>query len=206
MDQATHARRDLAFIKAVAEDKGALPAALGWHLIAIGAIYGLDFIHIWAIFTGRASWPEALQAVPWLPGVIAYIPANIVINLRARHMAWGPTARAFGAAWAAMGLMIVPAVAVLLIGQAQAGFPFYLVWGALAFVLYGGAWAAVAIVRGGRWHWLTASGCFALALLCALLINQSAQWLVMAAGLLLLVALPGLIILRSGRAREEAFA
>lgn len=205
MDQATHARRDLAFIKAVAEDKGALPSALGWHLIAIGAIYGLDFIHIWAIFTGRAPWPEALQSVPWLPGAIAYLPANLIICLRHRHLAWGPTARAFGAAWAAIGIMIVPAVAVLLIGQAQAGHPFFMVWPALAFVLYGGAWAAAAIVRGGPWHWLAALGCFALALLCALLINQPAQWLVMAAGLLLFVALPGLFILRSGRPRGETF-
>jgi hypothetical protein len=205
MDQATHARRDIAFIKAVAEDKGALPAALGWHLIAIGTIYGLDFIHLWAIFTGRAPWPEALQSVPWLPGVIAYLPANLVINLRARDMAWGPTARAFGAAWAAMALMIVPAVAVLLIGQLQAGHPFFMVWPALAFVLYGGAWVVVAIIRGGPWHWLTAAGCFGLALLCAVLIRDPAQWLVMAAGLFAFVALPGFFILRSGRTRLAAF-
>jgi hypothetical protein len=205
MDEAMHARRDLAFIKAVAEDKGALPSALGWHLIAIGVIFGLEFIHIWAVFTDRAPWPDALRSLPWLPGLVAYIPANLLINLRGRHMAWGPTARAFGAAWAAMGLMIVPAVAVLIIGQMQAGYPFFMVWPALAFVLYGGAWIVVAMIRGGVWHWLAAAGCFAVALLCALLIRDAAQWLVLAAGMLTFVALPGVAMLRVRRERGDVF-
>jgi hypothetical protein len=190
MDEAMHARRDLAFIKAVAEDKGALPSALGWHLIAIGVIFGLEFIHIWAVFTDRAPWPDALRSLPWLPGLVAYIPANLLINLRGRHMAWGPTARACGAAWAAMGLMIVPAVAVLIIGQMQAGYPFFMVWPALAFVLYGGAWIVVAMIRGG---------------VCALLIRDAAQWLVLAAGMLTFVALPGVAMLRVRRERGDVF-
>ena len=40
------ARSELAFLKALADDRGALPAVLGWHLIAIGAVFGADFLHI----------------------------------------------------------------------------------------------------------------------------------------------------------------
>ena len=57
------ARSELAFLKALADDRGAIPPVLGWHLIAIGAVFGLDFIQIWAVHTDLLPWPPAYR---WL--------------------------------------------------------------------------------------------------------------------------------------------
>jgi hypothetical protein len=196
MDDIQAARSDLAFLRAIAEDRGALPAPLGWHLVAIGGIFGLDFVHIWAIFAGYAPWPDSLYWGTWLPGMIAYLPANLYINLKSRQESWGPGARVFGAAWAAMATMIPPTLLVMYVAQAETGHPFYMIWPALAFVLYGGAWALVAIIRRRLWHALVALGCFASAALCASLIRDTVQWLVMGAALVAFVGLPGAAIVR----------
>lgn len=197
-------RSDLAFLRAIAEDRGALPAPLGWHLVAIGGIFGLDFIHIWAIFAGYAPWPEWLYWGTWLPGAVAYLPANAYINLKSRHSPMSPGARVFGAAWAAMATMIPPTLLVMSVAQVETGHPFYMIWPALAFVLYGGAWALVAIVRRKLWHAAVAVGCFGTAALCSAMIRDTAQWLVMGAALVAFVGVPGAAIVRHARRSHQA--
>src|SRR3569833_3197294 len=105
----------------------------------------------------------------------------------------GPGARLFGLAWASMAAMIPPAILAILLGGARAGQPFYLIWPALAFVLYGGAWVLLALARRSCAAGWVALGCFVTSLLSALLIRDLSQWLVMAAGRLAFVALPGLV-------------
>ena len=193
-------RSDLAFLKAVSEDRGPLPAQFGEHLLAIGLIYGLDFILIWGLFAGLVPRlpGDPWMLVSWLPATILYVPVNLVISRRAPG-AVGPSARVFIAAWGAMALMIWAAVAVVIIASARSGVPYYEVWPPIAFVLYGGAWSVAAIIRRERWHWLVAMGCFAVALMAAALVNSPGTWLVMSAGLLLLLAAPGAAIMRQAR-------
>lgn len=200
-ETADQIRADLAFLRTVAEDRGAVPEVLGWHLTAIGGVFSLAMIHIWSVYAGLTPWPESWMSFLAVPGVLAYAPLNFWLTRRARGCAWGPAATAFGAAWAAMATMIPPAVIVLLIAQHQTGLPFHLAWPALAFVLYGGAWMLAAIVKRERWHAAVALGCFATAASCAALIRHDGQWLLMAGGLAGLVALPGLAIVL--RARSE---
>jgi hypothetical protein len=190
---------DLAFLKAVAQDRGPLPVVMGWHLVAIGAIFAIAFIHIWAVGIGLAPWPAQYRWLLWLPGVLAYVPVNIVINARAGHQIAGPTGRTFGASWAAIALMVPPAVLVLVIGQMRTGHPFYLVWPSLIF--YAGAWIIVAMVRRTGWHAGVAVGCIATALTCASLIGSNLQWLVLAAAFALFVGTPGAAIALLGRRR-----
>lgn len=193
------ARGDLAFLSAVAADRGPLPALLGWHLIALGGVFTLAFVHIWAVYTGRLSWPRDLLWLLWLPGALVYLPVNFAVHRFDRSMPWGPGAKLFGSAWAALAVMIPPAVIVLMIAQQQTGFPFYRVWPALAFIFYGGAWSVIALGRPALGYWLTAAGCFAMGFLCAGLIEQTVQWLVMAAGLVLFMVFPGVAIARRAR-------
>lgn len=198
-DAVDQARSDLAFMRAVAEDRGALPALMGWHLIAVGSVFGLAFVHIWGVYTGRFAWPDGWESFLWLPGVLLFLPVNAWLSIRGRGTIWGPGAAAFGAAWAAMAAMIPPALAVLFLAEAELGLPFYKVWPALAFVLYGGAWSLAAIARRRWWHAAVGFGCFIVAILCAALIRETSQWLVMAAGLLAFVAFPGALIVRRAR-------
>ena len=196
-------KSDLAFMKAVAEDRGPIPALLGWHLIGIGGVFGFALLHVWSVYAGLTPWPEEAKPLLWLPGVLVYAPINAFIGIRGRHKALGPTARVFGAAWAAMGMMSIPAVLVLVLGEAQTGEPFHGIWPALALVLYGGAWVTIAMICRKLWNVLIAAGCFAAGLLCALLIRDPAQWLVMAGGFSFLVGAPGVgIVLAARRASE----
>lgn len=194
MEDLRDVRSDLAFLRAVAADRGPLPALLGWHLVALGAVFTLAFVHIWAVYAGHAPWPRDLLWLLWLPGALLYLPINVAVHRFGRGMTWGPAAKLFGSAWAALGVMIPPAVIVLMIAQQQTGFPFYRVWPALAFILYGGAWSVAAIGRPAVGYWPIAAGCFATGFVCAGLIEQTVQWLVMAAGLALFMILPGTVI------------
>jgi hypothetical protein len=193
------ARSELAFLKALADDRGALPPVLGWHLVAIGAVFGLDFVHIWAVHAGLAPWPTAWRWLVWVPGVIVYLPFNLVINARGRHDIAGPTGRAFGAAWATIAIIVPACLLVLTIAQARSGHPFYLVWPSFSFVLYGGTWILAALVSRRAAYGAVALGCLAAALASAALIGSAAQWLVLAAAFALVIALPGAAIVRHAR-------
>jgi hypothetical protein len=200
MSDAIHAMRsDLAFLKAVTEDRGPVPAILGWHLIAIGGVFGIAFIHIWAVYAGLLPWPKQWEHLLALPGTLAYLPVNAWISIRGRGTPMGPSARVFGAAWGAMAVMNLVAVAVIVLAGARAKEPFYLIWPALALVLYGGAWIMIAMIRRRLWNLIVAAGCFACAMVAALLVGRSVQWLLMAGVFFALIGAPGVAIVRAAR-------
>ncbi len=197
IDLMREAREDLAFMKAVAEDKGPLPGLIGAHLLAVGLPFGLNFILVWAVFAGRAPWwPHGLVWATWVPGTLVYAPISLLLHLRGRSFTPGPTARLFFAAWASVGLIVLPILAVMTIAQLKTGLAFAMVWPALSFVLWGGAWASLAIIRRKAWHGIMAVISFATALASAALIDAPEAWLVMAVGILLCVAAPGAAIMR----------
>lgn len=196
LDSVRAARSELAYLRAVAEDRGQLSALIGWHLMGIGGVFGLDFLHVWAAHTGIVPWPREWLWLIWIPGVIAYVPVNLTIGRLGRGQMLGPTSRAFGASWAAIAVMSPPAVLALAIAQHRTGLPFYLIWPSLTFVLYGGAWASVAIARISWWQSAVALFCFLTALLAAAWIRDDDLWLLMAAAFFGLVLVPGLIIVR----------
>lgn len=197
MTNAAQARDDLAFMKAVAEDRGPLPAILGWHLVAVGAAFAPDLVLVWAIFTERLAWPESLRMLTWLPGVALWLPAYLLIQARGRGRGgFGPSARVFAAAWGAMGVMTLATLVLFAVAQGATGDLYFRLWPAFGFVLWGGAWSVVAIIRKRLWLGGVALASFALGIGCAAMLNTPAVWLVMAAGLALVFALPGAVILR----------
>ena len=199
-DSTRAAREDLAFLRALAEDRGPLPTLIGAHLLAVGLPYGLNFILVWAVFAGRAPWwPHAWMWATWIPGTIVYAPACILLHLRGRSFTPGPTARLFFTAGSAVGLIVLPILAVMVIAQLRTGIVFAMVWPALSFILWGGAWASLGIIRRKAWHGVVAFGSFATAMASAALIGGPAAWLVMAAGILLFVAAPGAAIILRAR-------
>lgn len=190
------AREDLAFLRALADDAGAPPTMLGLHLLAVGAIYGANLIGIWAVSVFGVSLPEGWLMWSWAPGTALYLPVCLWISLKSRRFAMGPTARVFLAAWIAVGLIALPIVIVMEIARARTGIAFTAIWPALSFLLYGGAWAALGIIRRKSWHGAVALGCLATAIAGALLIDDPAGWLVMGVGLLLFMAAPGFALMR----------
>ncbi len=68
------------------------------------------------------------------------------------------------------------------------------------FTLYGVGWAVAMTVKRRAWFALVSAGCFATALVEGALVSSAYQWLVLSAGLVLWVAMPGVAILRQARA------
>lgn len=190
---------DLAFMRTVAEDRGALPRTIGEHMLVPGVIFAANFVLIWAIYVHRFPWPANGYGFLWAPGAVLYLLAYPVLMIRAKGAVIGPGARAFAAAWCGVALMTAAAVAVTVAASFSSGHPMYEIWPAMAFVLYGGAWAAIGIVRKNPGWFGVALGCFATAVIAAAMLTQAGVWLVMAAGLLLFVAGPGLAIIRRAR-------
>src|SRR5262245_16821420 len=96
------AQNDLAFMRSVAEDRGALPPILGAHLLAVGLPFGLNMIYTWAGIAGFVPWPGDWAIWSWAPAAAAYVLAVIFIALRSRGVALGPAAHVFAATWTAV--------------------------------------------------------------------------------------------------------
>jgi len=193
------AQSDLAFMKAVAEDRGALPPILGAHLLAVGLPFGLNTLYVWAGIAGFVPWPDHLSDWmwwSWAPAAAVYLPAVVFLSLRSRGLTLGPAARAFAASWTAVMLMTFAVVGVLVVASIRSGTAFYAVWPSLAFALYGGAWTMTGVVRGRVLVLGVAAGCFLMALICAFMTGVNEQWLAVGIGLLLFMAAPGAVMMR----------
>lgn len=200
------AQNDLAFMKAIAEDRGALPPILGAHLLAVGLPFGLNVIYAWAGISGFVPSPDQPRdwmIWAWAPAAAIYLLAVIFISLRSRGVTLGPAARAFAAAWTAVTLMTFTVIGVLVLASVRTGIGFYPVWPSLAFALYGGAWTMMGVVRRKLPVIGVAAGCLLTALACAYLTGLNEQWLVVGIGLLLFLAAPGAAMMRKPTAAQE---
>lgn len=200
-DATARARSDLAFMKAVVEDRGPLAWIIGAHLFWPGLIFGINFIFIWAIAAGLAQWPLNGLDWSWTPGAAAYGIVALYLWRRARGETLGPSARGFAAAWSMVGVMSAATVGVLMIATARTNAPFYEAWPALAFVIYGGSWTVASAIRKRAWLGMVALGAYATGLLAAARLNAPDMWLVEAAGAFLFVAPPGALIMHLAKQR-----
>jgi hypothetical protein len=108
--------------------------------------------------------------------------------------------KAFGAIWNGVGLAIGACVFSFVLTQRAlhdpavfAGFP------SLVLALYGAGWTASAVLSERRWMWGVGLGSFGAALLAGLLAGQASLLLAFAACLLLLIAAPGVVMMRQAR-------
>jgi hypothetical protein len=199
IDSLTTAREDLAFLRAIAEDRGPLPTIFGAHLLAVGLPYGLNLVYIWAARAGYVAWPDALGNLVWIPGTVVYLPLVLWLVFRGPKLVLGPTARVFGAAWCAVGVMTLVLVLVIIVATVRTGLTYHDVWPPISFALYGGSWTVIGLIRRRAIDVLIAVGCFATAVASAAFIGRPELWLALGVGLILFVAAPGASILRQGR-------
>ena len=202
-DQIQTIREDLAFMKALANDEGRIPAIFGWHMLAAGLIYGVPIIPAWAIARGLLDLPMVWSSLVSLISTVVYLPVVIVLSLKGRRLAPAEaTGRQFLAGWAAVGLTTMVILAVIFIAAARLHEPrMWQVWTALCFALYGAAWLVVAITRrSGAWF-LVAAGSYATAVVNACFISTPDVILGCGIGIIVWLAGPGLVILLQSRAR-----
>jgi hypothetical protein len=204
MSEQSHSmREDLAFMRGLAEDRDPLPWVFGAHLLAPGLLFAPCAFLAWAGLSGFVTVSGFWMQWAWVPAMAVYVPTWFWLSRAGPVIHRGPRKLAFGAAWAAMGLMTVSALICLPIASGRLNMPLMLFWPSIALTLYGGAWTVLAVAHQRAFYWLIALGAYASAIACAFLINGPGQWLMLGLGILACIAAPGLaIIVRARTARD----
>lgn len=200
-EQMQTAREDLAFMRALVEDRGPLPRPIGEHFLMVGLLYGANVLYAWAGKSGFAPWPAGDSALlGWAPAAVLHIPYALWFTRRTRGFRGGPTLAVFGVAWIATVLMTAAIVASIYVAGARTGVDYVPIWPAIAVALYGGSWTVAAVARRSFSYFAVAVGCFATAVLCAALIGTPDVFLALGLGVLFFIGGPGLaIMLRAGK-------
>jgi hypothetical protein len=198
-DQLQSIRDDIAYVSALAQEGRRTPLLGGAILVAAGVIFGIASLLHWAILSRvLALGPTALN-VMWFCAVALFLGALFVLKARlsGRPGARSATNRASGAAWAGMGGAAFAIAAALFIAVWKTGdWIFMGLFPPVILALYGAAWAVSAAMADRRWLNGVALGSFAAAIASAWLIGSASQYLIYAAALFLLAAVPGLALMR----------
>ena len=196
-------RADVAFLRSLAEGGAAATVREGAILLAIGVIFGLVAAQYWAIDAGLLAVPTWLKPWLWLDGLAVFLVAMALISSRYRGRPPGAASRALAAAWTGVGAALIFADLGLFAASRRLGLPLLTPWvfPLILFTLIGAAWGVAYAVRRRLAFALAAAGSFAAAMLCGALMGRPEEWLALSAGLVLLVALPGGLIVRSATRR-----
>lgn len=191
-------RDDISFIRGVMEDDGSVLRASGTGLLVAGIVFGLAALRSFALASGWLEWPAALHALmPWDAVALFFLVLLLALAAQGRGVhpvtAVSATSRTVWASWAAVGIGYgVAAVSLSLAGSHATG--------PVIFAFWGSGWVcAAAAYRRMRFAWV-ALGCYLVALGSGLLSGRPSEALLTAVALWVLVALPGLMILRQARA------
>lgn len=190
---------DIAFMRALAQEGTSAPLLGGSILIAAGGVFGVAGIIHWAVLTGLINAPMMSLGVIWPIALFVFL--GLLVWLRrgagARPGAQSPGNRAAGSAWSAMGwtIFVISLSIGLLAWRTRSDIP-VLIFPPLILALYGMGWSVAAAMARKRWLWATAVGSYAAALLVAWMAVDPVVYLVYAAAMLLLMALPGYILMR----------
>lgn len=188
-------REEISFIRELAEDDGSVQRASGMGLFVAGCVFGLAALRAFAIGRGWLHWPEAL--LPWDAPALFFLVLLPALALRSRRrapraVAINATSRAVWAGWAAVGVgYAVAALSLSLAGVHAAA--------SIVFAFWGCGWliAAAAYRRGS--YLTVALGCYVVAPVMGLLAGGRYEALLMAVALWLLVALPGLLVIKQAQ-------
>jgi hypothetical protein len=193
---------DIAFMKAVTEDSSRALIRDGAVLIAVGAIFGLDSFRFWGIEAGFLPWAKPTEHLYGFDALAIFLVVMHLIMRRFHRVAQGAPSRAVSGAWGSMGVAF--GVALVSLGAAawRLKQPLLMVWipPLILFTLYGASWWIAFAVKRRAWFAGVAIGSFATALLSGLSIPSPYEWAVLAFGLFLWVAAPGIVIVQQARA------
>ncbi len=191
-------RDDLAFMKAMASGDGRLLGVAGGHFFAAGVIYGLPLIAVWATLRGYLDLPLGLTSWASIYSTGVYLPVMGWLFLKDKGKVTPSAAtRAFASLWGGVGATtIVMLIVIFTAGARLHVHEMWQVWTAICFTIYGAAWLGIAIVRRSPGWALVAAGSYLTAIANSFLIGGPDVLLGCAIGILLWLALPGLVMMR----------
>ena len=191
---------DVAFLRALTSEQDRPLAREGAVLVAVGAIFACVDVFYWLYFSHRVTALGIWQHVPWIAGAVVFVVCFAVIAARIPR-APGAAARAIGAASAGVGFALCAAVTALFAGAASVQQPRLVtdVFPIVLLTLYGSVWTVAFAVKRRVWLAAVAAGCLAAAIGCGFLMGRPEEWLVLAAGMICLVAAPGGVLIHQSK-------
>ena len=202
-DRMDDVREDIAFLRALVEDRDSTMALDGAILTAIGVIFGCVNFFYWLLSTGLLTVPAAWSRWVWVTGVLVLVPVVLLFQWRYPRPS-GPASRAMRAAWLSVGTSISVAGIALALGAWRLQLPSFVLWvfPVLLFTLYGAAWSVAFAVRQRLAFAFVAAGCYVVAVACGFSMGRPEEWLILSLGLFTLVAAPGFALVRRARSAK----
>jgi len=193
-------RDDVAFLRALTSEQDRPLAREGAVLVAVGAIFACVDVFYWLYFAQRVSARGIWRHVPWIAGAVVFLICFAVVNVRIPR-APGAAARAISAASAGVGVALCAAVAALFAGAVSVRQPRLVidVFPIVLLTLYGSVWMVAFAVKRRTWLAVVAAGCLAAAIGCGLVMGRPEEWLVLAGGMICLVAVPGGVLIHQSK-------
>lgn len=194
-------REDLAFMRALAQEGRRAPLLIGQNLLVGGIVYALTSVFAWAVATRALNLPLWWQGVIYLIVTPIYVAYTRLFRracaASGRPGATAITNRAVSAAWRGVGFALVALMfAAYVIAYETRSSLVFVIFPSIVMAIYGAAWTVAAVMSGMGWLKWTAAGCFVAAAAFGLTANSVDLYLMFAASMLLLAALPGWVLMR----------
>jgi hypothetical protein len=199
-DPAEIARGDLAFVRALVSESGPAQASLGQALLAGGLCYGGQCMAQWAMIVSGWKAPDPVNlAVGLLPTVVFLAIVGWLVWRDRGLSQHGTGTRALNAAFGSAGLAAMTTAVIFgYLAWREQSLTIWLFHPLMVCVVQGAVWYVAFAIRRRGWIGLVSIGWFVSALLAAAMIDR-VHWFVfvLGAALLLLMALPGWVLVRS---------
>lgn len=202
-DQLRALEQDIGFLKALAVEGRPTTLIGGSLLIAAGITFAAASLAQWAGLSGLvhvgSGW---FYPAVWALSLVAFFIELFVIVRRLRPQRKGDAVnRAIGAAWTGVGVSIFALFicASIIAWRTQSDAPAMML-PSVILAMYGLCWSVAASLTGTRWIWAAAIGSYVGAVVVAILCRDTVLYLVYAAALIVLAAVPGYVLVRTARA------
>lgn len=203
MDATKQAQANLAFLKALVEEGGRSQMAGGTVFLAGGLLYGLQCLVQWAQARGAVHLSGGAMLAFVVSITVAFLIVLGVVLWRERKTAQHAVGtRALNAAFGGSGLANLVLCCVFgLVAMREHSLTIWLLYPVTLSVVMGAAWYVAFMIRRRLWLAAVAAGWYATAVGLAFLVERPTDFvLALGVALLLLMALPGGVMVRSARA------
>jgi len=200
---ADSAQKDLAFLRGLVNEAPKTQAAAGFLFIVGGLTYGVQCLAYWMQMAFKQVWPPLLwPIVSFSPTVIFLGFMGYVIWRDRKDTQHGVATRALNAGFGGVGLANLSMCVVFgYVSSSEKNFLIWLLYPAVTAALQGAAWYMAYMIRRRLWLAVVSGGWFAAAIALGFLIRDLPNYmLVLSAALFGLMAVPGYIMMRHGKA------